>query len=142
MVARVVHTCELEEADAWMWGVGSSIITPKVSFLEAQPTMLHQLWLSELVACENVVANSDSVFGNVHNCGSRKTSGSLGHEIGKVVTSLQLHILNINIHGAAPWYWACKSLDDGWDQRGWESDNVQASMLWAMRMASLNDSGP
>ena len=42
MVARVVHTCELEEADYWTWGAGFSISTPTISFPEAQPTMLHQ----------------------------------------------------------------------------------------------------
>ena len=40
--------------------------------------------------------------------------------------------------GPAPWYWARKSVDDGWGQRGWDSDNIQALMRWAMRMASLN----
>ena len=31
MVVRVMHTCEAEEADAWMWRVGSSISTPEVN---------------------------------------------------------------------------------------------------------------
>ena len=79
MVAREMHTCELEEADAWTWGTGSSISTPEVSFPEAQPTMLRQPWLSGLAACEIVVAISGNNVGRVHNCGSRNTSVVLGH---------------------------------------------------------------
>ena len=79
MVARAVHTCELEDADAWTWGAGSSISTPEISFPEAQPTMLRQPWLSGLVACEIVVAIFGNNVGHVHNCGSRNTLGVLGH---------------------------------------------------------------
>ena len=32
MVVTAVHTYEQEEANAWTWGVGSSISTPEVSF--------------------------------------------------------------------------------------------------------------
>ena len=78
MVARVVHTCELEEADAWTWGAGSSINTLEVSFPEAQPMTLRQPWLSGLAACEIVVAISGNNTGRVH-CGSRNTLGILGH---------------------------------------------------------------
>ena len=79
MVARAVHTCELEEADPWTWGAGSSISTPEVSFPEALPTMLRKPWLSGLVACEIFVAISGNNVGRVHYYGSRNTSGVLGH---------------------------------------------------------------
>ena len=79
MVVRAVHTCELEEVDAWTWGAASSISTPEVSFPEAQLTMLNQPWLSGLVSCETVVAISGNNVGGVHNCGNRNTSGVLGH---------------------------------------------------------------
>ena len=79
MVVRAVHTCELEEADAWTWGAGSSISTPEISFSEAQPTMMCHPWLSGLATCEIVVAIFGDKVGRVHNCGSRNTSGVLGH---------------------------------------------------------------
>ena len=79
MVARAVHTYELEEAYAWTWLAGSSISTPEVSFPEAQPTMLRQPWLSGLTTCEIVVAISGNNVECVHDCGSRNTSGVLGH---------------------------------------------------------------
>ena len=75
----MVHTSELEEADAWKWAAGSSISSPEVSFLEAKPMMLRQPWLSRLAACEIFVAISGNNVGRVHYYGSRNTSGVLGH---------------------------------------------------------------
>ena len=79
MVVIVVHACEVEEADAWTWGVGSSISTLEASFSGAQQMMLHQPWLSRLVSWETVVAIFGSDVGCVHNCCIRSTSGTLGH---------------------------------------------------------------
>ena len=118
MMLKAVHTCEVEEVDTWMWEAGSSINTPEVSFPGAQPTMLHQPWLSRLVSWETVVAIFGSDVGCVHNCCIRSTSGTLGHHdwegCVKPVVARFGH--------QYPWYWARRSVDGGGGQRGWESE--------------------
>ena len=44
--------------------------------------------------------------------------------------------------GVACWYCVRKSVDGGGGHLGWESDSVQASMRWAMRITSLKVLGP
>ena len=113
MVVIVVHACEVEEADAWTWGVGSSISTLEASFSGAQQMMLHQPWLSRRVVFESVVVIFCSNVKRGHIYYKRSTSGALGHHdwesCGEPVPARFGHQCPL----VAPWYWARRSVDGG-----------------------------
>ena len=67
---------------------------------------------------------------------------SLGIAIRKLAVSLHLHILDVNVHGGRSLVLRAQVGRSRRGHRGWESDNVQASMRWEMRIASLNVLGP
>ena len=138
MVARAVHTCEVEEADAWTWGLTLSS-TPRKSISQklGQRCCVNHGYLGLLPV--RLLLPFSTLMADVSIIVAIETLRvPLDIAIRKVATSFQVHILHVNVHGSTPWYWARRSVNGGGGRRVWESNNVQASMRLAMRMASLN----
>ena len=99
MVARSVHTCELEEVDGWTLGAGYSISTPEVSFRKlSQLCCVSHGYLGLLLVrllLQFPAMTSDMCIIVV----VETLRASLGITIRKVAASLHLHVLDVNVHG-------------------------------------------